>query len=101
MAKLKIVADETFNAPVPVPVAGKGVTLVDFTFKHREKDALAKWAKLKQDDLDAILDIACGWENDESFDRANVGKFLQSYPGAARAITTVYFEESSGARAKN
>jgi hypothetical protein len=101
MAKLKLTADPTFTAKVGIPVPGGRTVAVEFTFRWRTKDALSAWLTAAQEDLDAVLDCACGWENDEPFDRENVATLLQTYPGAARAITTAYLEESSGARAKN
>lgn len=101
MAKIKLNADPTFKAKVGIPVAGAQSVRVEFTFKHRSTDELKDWLKLEQDDLAVVLDCALGWENDEAFDAENVGRLLQSYPGAAQAILTTYLEESRGARAKN
>lgn len=103
MAKIRLTPEPTFKAKVGIPVPGVQLpTKVEFTFKHRDKDALQAWLAIEQtDDLVAVMDCAVAWENDEPFDDENVGRLLQSYVGAARAIVTTYLDELRGARAKN
>ncbi len=105
MAKLKLNPDPTFKTKVGIPVPGVGKAPVEFTFKHRTGEQLAKWGSElesgKFSDAETILDCVTGWDLDDEFSAPNVKLFCNNYPGAAYAIVTEYMAELRGARAKN
>lgn len=102
MAKIKLCADPTFNAMVPIPIPGAKPTPVQFTFKHRTKKEVAEWGvKLEKSDVELVKDMASGWELDDAFNDENISQLCDSYAGAAYAIFETYLEELRGARTKN
>lgn len=102
MAKLKLNPDPTFVAKVGVPVPG-GTADVAFTFRYRDRVAVASWAESSRvlDDAEAILTVAEGWDLDDEFSEANVRRLVTAYPGAAREVLTRYVRELSGIRQGN
>lgn len=105
MAKIKItlVPDPTFIAVVAIPVPGDKTGDVIFTFKGRTRtEYLAFIESLEaRSDLDVVMDVVCGWNLDEPFSKENVGKLLDAYVAAGRAIIDKYFSELSSARLGN
>jgi len=101
--KFSLSANPTFKAPVKIGVPGGDPVDVEFTFKHRSKDAMKQFiTEMKgKEDVDLIKDIASGWELDDAFDTESLEKLNQNYPGAALGIWQVYVTELQGARAKN
>lgn len=107
--KFTLAVNPTFKAPVQIPVAGGGSAEIVMTFKHRTRDEFKEFNEslnvpegappVKQ--IDALMDIASGWDLDEPFDREHVEKMLQRFMGSGEAILQVYFSELTGARAKN
>lgn len=100
----------TFKAPVQIQIPGAGEGTITFTFKHRTKAELKEFsesltaAAAGEDgpkDTDVLLDIASGWDLDEPFDAASLGKLTERYMGAAQAVIAAYFNELTGARTKN
>jgi hypothetical protein len=100
---LKLKADPTFVAEVPVPIPGGRPANVKFTFKHRTKDDAAAFFEAHKDDLDVkfLMEIAVGWELSDAFNAENVAVLMQNYHGAARAIFSTYVTELAGARLGN
>jgi hypothetical protein len=103
--------DHTVSIPTP---DGKGLK-VTFTFKYRDRIAIAalsaSWRdrasarteptdesvpadevvrRMIDSDVDAILDVASGWNIDAPFDRDNLRKLCIKYAGAAIAILNDY-----------
>ena len=103
MAKIKLEADPTFAADVPVPIPGAGTTDVKFIFKHRTRDAVNKWIEESKDftEAETIRSVATGWELDDPFNDESIEKLCQNYAGAGLAVIETYFNELRGARAKN
>lgn len=105
MAKIRLSLDAapTFNAPVKVPVPGGGTTPVQFTFKGRTKSDFQTFIDtLKgRDDIDVLMDIACGWELSDPFDKDHVEKMLENYIGSGLAVIQTYIAELTGARLGN
>lgn len=93
----------TFKAKVQIPIPGKSAEPVEFTFRGRTRDEFKEFMDgLKsQDDIDAIMDIASGWELDDVFDAKNVNELIQNYIGSARAILDTYIAELTNARLGN
>ena len=103
MSKLKLVADPTFNAKVLIPVAGGEPVPVEFTFKHRTRDAIAQWIKdsESQTDVQIIKDLATAWELEDAFTDENIDLLCQNYTGAGFAVVETYLRELRGARRGN
>jgi hypothetical protein len=101
MAKLSLKAAPTFACKVGIPVHGGEPAMVEFTFKHRTKDDFQKWLAVEREDVDAILEMAEGWDLAEPLDKENVGVLVQNYSGAAKAIFNKYFDELVQARLGN
>jgi hypothetical protein len=100
---LKLKPDPTFFAKVSIPVPGAKPASVKFQFRHKTKDEAEKWRQSVdgRDDVELILDIACGWDLAEAFDEENVGFLVQNYIGAGIAVVRTYLEELAGARLGN
>lgn len=105
MAKLVLKPAPTFTKAVPVPVHGGDAVPVVFTFKHRTRDDFLAWlnepSKEGRSDVEAIMDVASGWELAEPFDAENVGVLVQNYMGAGRVVIETYINELTGARRGN
>lgn len=103
MAKIKLEADPTFKAPVGIPVPGSSPALVEFTFKHRTRDAVLKWLEESRDasDVETVKAMATAWELDDEFNDENIAKLCNNYAGAGFAIVQAYLDELRGARSKN
>lgn len=103
MAKIKLEADPTFKASVPVPIPGAGSQPVEFTFKWRTRSDVVKWMDAMKDKADAevIFDTATAWELDDAFTLENVQKLCDVYAGAGCAFVETYLNELRGARTKN
>lgn len=102
-AKFKLDPNPTFDAPVPVPVHGKGTHNVRFTFKHMSKDQLADVSASAKDmtEVESIKAVALGWELDDEFNDENIQKLIQNYQGAGSAIISTYLSEIRQARMGN
>jgi len=101
--KFNLNPNPTFKAKVAIPVAGGKSADIEFTFKHRSKDALKDFIdEMKEkEDLELLQDLVTGWDIDDPFDAESLEKLVQNYPGSALAIYQAYMVEMSGARAKN
>lgn len=103
MAKLSLTASPTFTATVLIPVQGKRPAPVEFTFRHKTRDALAEiidgLANRKVEDF--LMDIVVAWDLDDEFCREAVETLLQNYPGAGGVIRDKYFAEMIGAKSGN
>jgi hypothetical protein len=105
MAKVKLSLNPspTFSANVNIPVAGGAPVPVQFTFKHRTRDALREFLdKLKdRDDVDVVLDIASGWDLEDPFGKKSVEQMVQNYIGSAKAVIDTYLTELTAQRLGN
>ncbi|OZI23620.1 hypothetical protein CAL26_09265 [Bordetella genomosp. 9] len=102
--KFTLTPQPTFKHKVPMPIPGAGFAEVEITFKHRSKAEFKEFmerAKEQDDDVALVMDVASGWELQEPFDQEHVGKLVDSYVGAARAIFTAYVDELIKARVGN
>lgn len=92
---ISLTAPPTFKAKVPIPIPGGEPVPVEFTFKHRTKDALSEFLKAAPDgkDADIVMSVVTGWDLDDAFTRENVETLLDNFHGAARAIVEGYLEE--------
>ncbi len=101
MATLKLKADPTFHARVPIPVPGKAPVQVSFTFKHRTRAELDEFFERGSTQdvglLDYLMDFVSGWDLTDPFSRENVGALINEFPGAAAAISRTYVEQLMGA----
>jgi hypothetical protein len=104
MAKLKLVPNPTFSAPVLIPVHGSAPVPVTFTFKHRSQTELQSYIRdlaADRPDIDVIKDVASAWELDDEFTDENIGRLLDNYGGANKAVWDTYLSVLAGERAKN
>ena len=103
MAKLALVANPTFKAKVPIPVAGGVAVEVEFTFKHRTKTALDEFIKSRADksDAESFMAMVEGWELEDAFNAENVEVLLQNYIGTALATYRVYVDQLVQAKLGN
>jgi hypothetical protein len=101
--EIQIKADPTFIEKVGIPVPGKGVVEVEFTFKHRTKAEFEKFVKESKDidGVEYVLAVASAWEFTDDFNKKNITTLLQNYHGAENAIATAYTKSLIGARLKN
>ena len=102
-AKLSLAIAATFKAIVSIPVAGGKAADVEFIFKHRTRDDFKEFIENLHgaEDVDALMDIASGWDLDEPFGKEAIEKLVQRYMGSAQAVLDVYIRELTGARSKN
>lgn len=105
MAKLKLTAEPTFVAKVPVPIAGTDAPSVEvsMTFRHRTKTDLDAWVKTRDNrsDLESFLEMVVGWELEEEFNSDSAKQLLENYIGTGLATFLVYMEQLVKAKAKN
>lgn len=103
MPKLTLTQEPTFDASALIPIPGKSPVPVQFTFKNRTRDQFNKFLKeLEGKDKHLVLmEMAEGWELEESFTAENVKTFLSNYIGAFDPILDKYMAELSGAKEKN
>jgi hypothetical protein len=110
MAKIKLIPDPTFSAPVKVPVPGKGEVEVEFTFKHRTRDEMRAFVErvnapagsdVALTDVQLVMECASGWELADTFNEANVREFASQYIAGPAAVFETYVQEMAGARLKN
>lgn len=105
MAKPKLILNPspTFKAKVAIPVHGGAPVDVEFTFKHRSREAYRDFLEAlpNREDVDVVLDVAAGWDLDDPFDADSVAKMTENYIGSARAVLNTYMVELTGGRAKN
>ena len=101
--KLTLTQNPTFRAKVSIPIPGDKATDVEFTFKARTRDQFKEFIEALKDreDVEVIMDIACGWELDDAWSAENVEKLTQIYIGASKAILEKYITELSNARLGN
>lgn len=101
--KFNLSANPTFKAKAAIPVPGGKPADIEFTFKHRSKDALKEFMDdmKEKEDVDLLQDLVSGWDIDDPFNAESLEKMIQNYPGSALAIYQAYMVEMSGARAKN
>ena len=103
MAKLTLTASPTFTAKVAIPVPGAKAVPVEFKFKGRTKDEFKELLEgmAEREDVEAILEVASGWDLEDVFNEDNVEKLVQNYIGSAKAILEKYITELSAVRLGN
>lgn len=103
MAKLSLQQNPTFRARVDIPVPGSKPVPVEFTFRNRTREQLAQWLEGLdgKDTHVAVMEIASGWDLEDSFDESNVALLLSNYIGAWGAVYDKYMGELVKAREKN
>lgn len=101
--KLNLSAAPTFKVKVAIPVPGGKSVDVEFTFKHRTREAFKDFIEKISDreDVETILDIASGWDLDDPFDKDSLDEMTQNYIGSSMAIIQAYMSELTNARVKN
>lgn len=98
MPKFSLIAKPTFNSTVVVPTPSGGSAEIRFTFKHRTKTDLENWVSQERNDVDAILEVAVGWDLEEPFNAESVELLVQNYLAAPEAIVKAYIGELTATR---
>ena len=106
MAKFKLQPDPTFKRRVSIPVPGDAKAgEIEFTFRFRSRDDLAAFYKAMSSGdkprIDAILEMATGWDLSDEFNAANVKVLDETFIGALERVTEAYWEEHTKALEKN
>ena len=103
MAKLTLTAAPTFPGKVSIPRPGAEPGTVELVFKHRTRAELNTWLAggAQRADVDAILDIATGWDLPEQFTRENIEQLVQNYIGAPAVLVDFYITELTRAKLGN
>jgi hypothetical protein len=101
--KLLLIANPEFSADVEIPIAGSGVSVVRFTFKHRTKKQYQDWIEslASMQDVDGVLSVATAWDLVEPLNRESVTQLIENHMGAPAAIFETYIRELMGNRLKN
>ena len=101
--KFSLTASPTFKAKVTIPVAGGKPVDVEFTFKHRTREAFKKFIESLTDreDVDVILDIASGWDLEDAFDAESLEQMVENHIGSGLAVIQTYISELTAAKVKN
>ncbi|MGY2183277.1 phage tail assembly chaperone [Pseudomonas agarici] len=127
MAKFSITPKPTFTVDVAIPQVGGGPAMVPFTFKYRDRTALAElfdsW-KQKADDLgerfkgteptlaeitaaeveqgvDQIRDLVVSWGFGEKLNDESITALVKSCVGVSDAVVKAYSEAFGKARLGN
>ena len=103
MAKLRLVANPTFQAKVGIPIAGGESVDVLMTFKHRTKTDLYAFVSdaSGKEDIDLFMAMVSGWELEDEFTRENAATLLENYHGAGLATFRVYIDQLMQAKLGN
>ena len=104
--KLKLNPNPTFKHIIDIPIAGSDEPAqIEFTFKAMTQKNLHKYlielGQTKNPDVEALMDIASGWNLEEVFSAENVQIFDQNYIGAAGLVFNAYINELTKARLGN
>ena len=107
MAKLTLVPEPVFKAPVPIPVPGGEPVEVVFHFLHKDQSELQELIDQASDqeaaisDVDVLMEICCDWDDiDQPFSRESLEIFDKNWHGGARAVFDAYICELKGIRRK-
>jgi hypothetical protein len=103
MARINLTPNPTFKAKVEICRAGLDPEKVEFTFRHRTRDAMDEFVKQLADLSieEQVMAVACGWELEDPFDIDHVKLLAQNYITAPAAIRDKYIAELIKAREKN
>jgi len=101
----------TFTAPVALSVPGLSEPLeVQFTFKHKGREALGKWVATatQKMDADSLGEVVCGWAGVKDEDGQDVPysitaltDWLENYPASQGEVFRGYLRELTEAKRKN
>ena len=100
----KIDPNPTFSAPVSVHVPGQGSGSFIAEFVYLDKEARKDYVEglPGKSNLEALAEIVVGWNDmDVPFSHENLEKLLNKYDTAAEGFFKAFFEELTGAAAKN
>lgn len=126
MAKFRIAQSPTFKAFVHIPIVGCEPEAIEFTFKYRDRPALAalfdEW-NLKAKEMregfgegatlsdvvaaetelqvQQIMDLVAGWGFDDKFDDKSIIALVKSCQGTAEAVVSTYQGAFNQARLGN
>jgi hypothetical protein len=102
---LKLQPNPTFKCPVHISMPGSDKpAVVDFWFKHKNRDQLAAFIKSFEDRPDeAILhEVIEKWEGvDAEYSESALRDLVSNYPASALEILRAYVAALSESRRKN
>lgn len=103
MAKFKLKPDPTFKRKVGLTTHDGKVVEVEFTFKHRTRDAVKKLEEEVKglDDVQVIQLVADGWELEDEFNVDNLRELADNYLAASIEVFHEYVRALNGARLGN
>jgi antitoxin component HigA of HigAB toxin-antitoxin module len=126
MAKIRIAQSPTFKALVHIPIVGCEPEAIEFTFKYRDRPALAalfdEWnlrAKEMREgfgesttlsevvsaeteyQVQQIKDLVSAWGFDDKFDDKSIHALVKSCQGTAEAVVSAYQTAFNQARLGN
>jgi antitoxin component HigA of HigAB toxin-antitoxin module len=126
MAKIRIAQNPTFKALVHIPIVGCEPEAIEFTFKYRDRPALAalfdEWnlkakemregfgegttlsevvAAETEYQVQQIKDLVAGWGFDDKFDDKSILALVKSCQGTAEAVVSAYQSAFNQARLGN
>lgn len=104
--KFQLDPKPTFDAVVKIPLHGDDKTAdFKFTFAHKSnvdlEEFIANISKGDKTKLDALKEIASGWELTDEWNDENLTKLLNNYNGSFTAIMDVYISELRQFKLKN
>lgn len=99
----------TFMAPVPLSVPGVAKPLdVVFTFKHKTRTAIEKWAQdyLANPGAETLAEVIVGWDLKRDgepvpFSFTALSELLEQYTPARVEMSDAYITEITRAKRKN
>ncbi len=99
----------TFKAAVQITVPGQAeLAQVEFTFRHKSKDALAKWwaAYVQDPGVAKLAEVIEDWAvrrdgEAVAFSQAALDELVQNYPAAMGELADAYMLELVRSRRKN
>lgn len=104
MAKFKLQPEPTFKRKVSIPLPGDvKAGEIEFVFKFRSRDELTEFYKrmTEQDRVEAVMEMATGWDLSDEFNVANVKILDETFIGALERVVEAYWEEHTKAIEKN
>ncbi len=99
----------TFKAAVQLTVPGQAEPeQVEFTFRHKSKDALAKWwaGYVQSPSVQALAEVIEGWNvrrdgEPIAFSAAALDELIQNYPASMGEVADGYMLELVRSKRKN
>lgn len=103
--KFTLDADPTYKLAVLIPRLGLPSAELQVIFKARSPEEMAaldkKFREEKTGDVEAVLEVASGWELPDAFNAKAIKAVQAKQPGFAAAVIKAYFAEYERVRLGN